>query len=152
MIEKLLHKYWQGESSQEEEKQLRELLAREDLPEEYRQYREMFAFYETEGQKKRQNKQGIFSFIEKSNRRIWQIGVSIAAAIVMLFYLNLDGPKPSEPQYTDREVELAYEETKKALMLMSQKMNGSKKHTRKIHKVRALTDILSISNQTENRD
>ncbi|MEO0469313.1 MAG: hypothetical protein AAF206_06830 [Bacteroidota bacterium] len=152
MIEKLLHKYWQGESSQEEEKQLRELLQRDDTPEEYWKYREMFAFYETESGKKRQKKQGIFFFLGKTNRRLWQIGISVAAAIVMLVYLNLDQPPQEKTTFSDPEVEFAYEETKKALMLMSQKMNGSKKHTRKIRKVKSLTDVFTIVNKTDNRN
>lgn len=44
-IERLLEKYMEGESSEEEERELRTLLADGDLPEQLHPYRELFEYY-----------------------------------------------------------------------------------------------------------
>lgn len=78
-IEELLNKYFEGETSCREERELRRFFARDNVPEHLQMYRPMFAFFEEESKRpERVSPTGIH------RRLIYAFG-GIAAGILIAF-------------------------------------------------------------------
>lgn len=133
-IESLIRKYELGETSLQEEQKLKAYFAQDDIPVEFRVYKDLFGFFDvavkeeypdpdfdnrffdnlgvSTGNKQRQ-------LIPFNRRMIW----SIAASIILLFGLFFILNNNQQPVNTFDDPELAYAETKKALMLISGNLN-----------------------------
>lgn len=128
-INKLREKYWRGETSVEEEKDLKVLLnkQKEESP-------EKVFFKELEERKQEQGKIE-FTYPKNRNAFIWKIS-SIAATIVILIafaigYNNYEKPDP----YEITNPQQAYEISLQALQLVSSELNKGKTYSSRIEKI-----------------
>lgn len=128
-INKLREKYWRGETSVEEEKDLKVLLnkQKEESP-------EKVFFKELEERKQEQGKIE-FTYPKNRNAFIWRVS-SIAATIVILIafaigYNNYEKPDP----YEITNPQQAYEISLQALQLVSSELNKGKTYSSRIEKI-----------------
>lgn len=143
-IEQLLDKYWKCETSLEEEKELKTFFNENEAPDELKETGLLFRYFEqqkktvteVEFDKKVKSK----TSGEKKGRVIKMIFTSakIAAGVVVLLtasYLVRQEIRKSYPEdvvdtYSDPQ--LAFEETKKALMMISKTFGKAKEEAGKI--------------------
>ncbi len=113
-IERLLEKYFEANTSLEEERMLKDFFTKEAVPEHLIQYKGYFGAFEKD--KEEVHKPVIKLPAKKFNLR-W-----IAAAAVILFMLSVFSYQQYEV-YQQKEAQKAFLETKKALRLISQNLN-----------------------------
>lgn len=144
-IRELVEKYWNGDTTLEEEELLRDYLANEEVPADLKKDAALFRYYQAQTTFRKLDDQ----FDEKITRHIqrkqapkWWITyrpmLRVAAAVVMVIVATvliktewLDTPPESaqvsvEDTYEDPR--LAYEQTKEALLLVSSLMNEGAQH------------------------
>ena len=143
--EDLLRKYWNCETSLEEEKQLREYFGGENIPEQLRDTAGMFRYFE-EAKKKSLNDVAFDDQVMlKINPRRGQIrrlvynsmriaaGLLVVIAATWFIRTEVRQTIPQEMVDTYDDPELAFEETKKALLMISKSFGTAEQHTRKIN-------------------
>lgn len=120
-MDKLIEKYFSGETSIAEEKELKNYFSQPDVAPHLEQYRAMFGYF---GQAK--DEQFTKTVPLKPRKRSYVAWISVAASVALLFglitYLN---PKQQEQQDlgTFDNPETAYMETQKALEMVSENVN-----------------------------
>ena len=145
-IEQLLEKYWSCETSLEEEQQLRHFFRGESVPDSMKETAELFKFFDAEKNKSlsenfehavtkqlRQRHGGkIVSMVSFKN--IARIAAGIRVLVVATFFIRQEIRKsyPKELQDTYSDPKMAFEETKKALMMISNSFGKAKKEAVKI--------------------
>ncbi|NOT74467.1 MAG: hypothetical protein HOP08_06020 [Cyclobacteriaceae bacterium] len=145
-IEQLLEKYWMCETSLEEEQQLRAFFLGKNVPESMKATAEMFLFFEGEKNKSlnenfeptvtkelRQRRGGkVVSMVSFTN--ISRIAAGIVVMVAATYFIRQEVRKsyPQELQDTYSDPQLALEETKKALMMISNSFNSAQKDAGKI--------------------
>jgi len=123
-IAQLLEKYWQVETTVEEEKMLAEYFRGPDVPAEWEMYREIFSFYEQE--RKVKPGEGLEERIMERVRprpKLWGAWWSAAACIVVALGISVyqrDTPTIKDT-YDDPQQALAA--VQKALLVASRNMN-----------------------------
>ena len=153
-VRSLIDKYWKGDSTPEEERFLKEHFTREEGYDENEQL--LFAYLNEKSREAIDEEdfdQNILNKVKEgktfhfSIRRIkvWQV----AAAILVLFaigtILRYEKPQPvHEAVITDtyEDPEKAFEETKKALMLISEKMNTGHEYAFKLSKFNESQELI----------
>jgi hypothetical protein len=146
MIEQLLEKYWTCETSLEEEKQLRDFFHGRAIPESMKETAELFRFFENEKTKTlsesfepavtkqlRQRQGGkIISMVSFSN--IARLAAGILVVVAATFFIRQEVRKsyPKELQDTYSDPQMAFEETKKALMMISSSFGKAQHEAGKI--------------------
>ena len=125
-IEKLIDKYFEGETSIAEEKELKNYFSSSDVAQHLEQYKSVFGYFS-----QAQSQQCNATIPLKAKKRTNVAWLSIAASVVILFGIGTfmytkTNDKPSSQlsdlgTYDDPEVALA--ETQKALELVSEKIN-----------------------------
>jgi hypothetical protein len=121
-IESLLEKYFDGETSIEQEKQLTNYFSSDNVAQHLQQYQLMFKYFEKEKQTTFKQK-----IVLKSNKKI--VWLSMAASVILLagigaFYLINNKQANSEVGLgTYESPEIAFAETQKALQLLSSNVN-----------------------------
>jgi hypothetical protein len=91
-IQDLLDKYFEGETSLREEKELRNFFRKTALlPEEWQSYKQMFAFFEAEGLKTMPSDENV----QRKKNIIWLVltGISIAASVLILLTIFIPPTK-----------------------------------------------------------
>lgn len=91
-IQDLLDKYFEGETSLREEKELKNFFLKTTLlPEEWQSYKQMFGFFESEGLKTMPVKENI----QKRKNIFWMVatGISLAASVLILLTVFLPPTK-----------------------------------------------------------
>lgn len=123
-IEILIEKYFQGETSIVEEKELRSYFSSQDVAPHLEQYKAMFGYFT---QAKKQEFVKEISQITKKRNVMW---LSVAASVVVLlgvatFYMiNTNEPVNNQNELgTYESPEIAFKETQKALALLSLNVN-----------------------------
>jgi hypothetical protein len=122
-IEILLDKYFQGETSIAEEKELRSYFSSQNVASHLEQYKAMFGFF-TKAKQQEFTKE-----IPLQTKKLKIMWLSIAATIVVIlglgtFYmLNNDAPVSHGELGTYESPEVAFIETQKALALISSNVN-----------------------------
>lgn len=138
--EQLVRKYYSGETSPEEEKALREYMEScKDLPEYLAPEKELFSMYSRAAESDMPMEEYMESLEklidEQARKRIgisrpvlhWVSGIAAGLAILLGSYLMVlnkppdDGRIALKDTYTDPQQ--AYEETRKVLLYVSEKMN-----------------------------
>ncbi len=135
-LEELVLKYYKAEATLEQEKELRSLLQQQDLPEEYHSLREQMSIYSEEAK--------INFDVTRLTTKPWEGKINVGpdsgrvirlryalasaatiAAIFLLFWVNQPPVNDLvvEDKSTIDDPELAYQETRKALMLVSSKLS-----------------------------
>jgi hypothetical protein len=140
IIEQLLEKYWMAETSLEEEQQLRAFFQSNEIPESMKATAEMFRFFDAEKNKsltenfepavtKQLRKRQGGKVISMSFTNIARIAAGILVVVAATYFIREEVRKsyPQELQDTYSDPELAFEETKKALMMISNSF-GKAKH------------------------
>jgi len=123
-IEILLEKYFEGETSIAEEKELKDYFASSDVAQHLEQYKPLFGYFSQA--KQEQYKAVIPLKTTKRNIASW---ISIAAAVVVLLgvgtftFMNYNGDTKSKEFGTYDDPEVAFRETQKALALISEHVN-----------------------------
>lgn len=156
-IDGLLQKYWNAETSLEEEQQLREFFSREPVPENLKETAGLFRYFEM------QKKLGIDDVAFDSNLKqkikpagkvinfswvqVARIAAGVFVVVAATFFVRQeikkaypDEPTAEEDTYSDPKV--AFEETKKALMMISKSFNKAQKEASKINVFNEATDKL----------
>lgn len=148
-IERLLAKYWECETSLEDEKELRAFFSQPNVPEKLRSVAPLFEFYEEELQSKALDS----AFDEKVLNELQQVPAEKEGKVRKLFYdlarvaavglIVLTATYFIREQYledrnepyladTFEDPKEAFEETKKALMMISKNFNKGRKEAKKI--------------------
>lgn len=119
-IEELVEKYLEGNTSLQEEKELKTYFSSDDVPVHLIQYKEVFGFYSEA--KKETSKEIILS--KKPNNKKW---IGIAASIVLVTmiatYLYQNANKTQSVDTFDSPEE-AFVETHKALQMVANNINS----------------------------
>lgn len=163
-INEILNHYWAGESSLEEEVVLKQYFAQGELPAEHERYRALFSFYAKE--EKRQMRGGevrefvssevqqpISPSFEKPQDRSRSLTHSslffLAAAFALLISLSIFlMPQPQDPNHisltadTFEDPEEAYQEARKALLLVSARLNSGRKFQQELRPIRRVSEML----------
>jgi hypothetical protein len=145
-IEALLEKYWSTETTLEEEQQLREYFLGENVSESMQQAAALFRFFDAEKNKslnenfetavtkKLSQRRGgkVISMVSLKN--ITRIAAGIVVVVAATYFIRQEVRKsyPQELQDTYTDPQLAFEETKKALMMISNSFGKAKHETEKI--------------------
>lgn len=134
-IENLIKKYENGETSIEEEQQLKAFFLFEDVPIHLRSYSDIFTFFDISGKEKITNPDFDAEFLKAieadkvvpiaatGKRKIYTL-VAMAATVLLLVGLYFKY-SATETMYQDtfEDPKLAYAETKKVLMMVSGNLN-----------------------------
>lgn len=145
-IKSLLEKYWNCETSLEEENELREFFTSADIPAEMKETAALFQYFEAEKKRTvgenfehdvtkqlRQRRGGkVVSMVSFQN--IARIAAGIAVVVVATYFIRQEIRKsyPKELQDTYTDPQMAFEETKKALMMISNSFGKAKKEAEKM--------------------
>ena len=140
-IEELLERYYEGDTSLGEEKQLREFFSSDDVPEQLRLHQPMFRFFADEaahtlGDDKQENsmKRRIQQFIGETSavvphpgKRRLQYLSGIAAGLLLLislvFVIRNEISKRQQVEMAGVSTEVAYAQATQALMMVSVGLN-----------------------------
>lgn len=134
-IEKLLEKYFNGDTSLDEEKQLREFFAKENIPKHLLSLKAQFEYFSEEKKKnvlddffekkvlETIDDERTFSIKRKRRNYIYIIsGVAAGILIIVSLFIQFNSvTKKFENTFNDPQ--LAYAETQKALLFVSEKLN-----------------------------
>ena len=143
--EDLLRKYWNCETSLEEEKRLREYFGNDDIPDQLKETASLFRYFEEAKKKSLSDVAFDDQVMSKVNprqgqvRRLMYNSMRIAAGllvvIVATWFIRTEVRQtiPQEIVDTYDDPELAFEETKKALLMISKSFGTAEKQTRKIN-------------------
>lgn len=155
-LEKLVDKYIEGISTDEEEAILREQLKKPGLTADLKSLADLFAFYESERRiaplDDRFDKQ-LLKKIEKSQNParlglLWKMA-GIAAAILMIVSLSYvafnEEPLPAVAEDTYTDPKKAFEETKKALMMLSSRLNEGAKQVEKLETFQEVQEEIVVN-------
>ena len=145
-VNELLEKYWQGETSREEEAQLRRYFREEEPPAALRSVAELFRYYDHPPQLDEDfDEQLLAQLSEGKSVAMWPALLKIAAVVAIFLagawwtkQAYFTSPEPAVAIVTSSDTyedpERAYEETKQALLLVSSLMNEGTQHLAKLEK------------------
>jgi len=157
-IEKILEKYYNGETTLDEEKQLRMFFAGSEVP---AQWKHLAGFFSYVGQEKEVKIESP-EFERKFDATVgetrlskifdlrrpwiyWMAGVAASVLIMVAIFVKFD-PFPGKISDTYENPEVAYEQAKKVLLFVSNQMNKGTKNLHQIDKFeKGLKDVQSIA-------
>lgn len=133
-IIKLLEKYYKGESTEDEELMLRDILQSENLPEEFEAEKELFSYYSGTGKIPEPSlgfEEKIIAAIDNNEkkeglrriRRGLLTMMSAAAGLLLLVGSYFFFVRKSEPKDTFSNPQIAYAETVRILYSVSSQLN-----------------------------
>jgi hypothetical protein len=141
-IEELLNRYWNCETSLEEEAQLREYFQGGTIPEEHKEAAALFRYFhnsrntsvDVDFKPASQNKEGkVVTFVKYSLR----IAAGVSVLVVASWFIKNEMDKQAIAEQRElqeqREIELAFEQTKKALMMISENFGKAEQEAKKIN-------------------
>ena len=147
-IEELVKKYWDCETSLEEEQQLREYFCGNDVPDHLRETASLFRYFDEQKNKLvepqfenrvvsqiRETKQrsgGRVVNIVKNSLRI-AAGVAVLLASIYFVRQEIRSTNPVAVEDTYDDPHQAFEETKKALMMISKGFGSAEQQAKKIN-------------------
>jgi hypothetical protein len=145
-IEALLEKYWNAETTLEEEQQLKEYFASGNVSDAMQSPAALFRFFHAEKNKslnenfetvvtkelRKRHEGKIISMV--SFRNIARIAAGIVVVVAATYFIRNEVRKsyPQELQDTYSDPQMAFEETKKALMMISHTFGKAKHETEKM--------------------
>lgn len=123
-MEALLEKYFEGETSIAEEKELKDYFSSSDVAPHLEQYRPLFGYF---AEAKEQKFSNTLPLISKRSKTVWW---SIAASVAVLigvgaytYFNTMNTQKASKELGTYDDPEEAFEATQKALAMLSNNVN-----------------------------
>lgn len=161
-IEELLQKYWDCETSLEEEQQLREYFRGADVPDQMKETASLFNYFEQQKSKAvgEQFETNVLSQLKKPAGKVTnliqtslRIAAGVAVLAVALFFVKQEIGKSDtvavEDTYDDPQQ--ALEETKKALMMISRGFGRAEQQAKKINLLNEAQDKLQTKS-TEKKE
>jgi len=147
-MEQLLEKYWNCETSLEEEQQLRDFFKGNAIPDSLNETANLFRFFEAERKKslndsfdmtvtkELKKRQGSKIINMVSWMQISRMAAGVLVVVAATYFIRQEVRKayPEEEAVTDTysDPQLAFEETKKALMMISKGFGKAKSEAGKI--------------------
>lgn len=145
-IENLLSKYWNCETSLEEEQQLREYFKGGDIPEQWKETAALFRYFE-ENKKKTLNDVAFDAAVmqnvapQKKGKLVklfynsMRIAAGIAVLVMAVWFVRKEvrDTTPQEVVDTYDDPQLAFEETKKALLMISKSFGTAENQAKKLN-------------------
>lgn len=145
-VERLLEKFWQTETTLEEEQQLRAFFAKGPVPPSLKAAGDLFAFFEAEKTKslaqpfesavtkQLKQRQGgkLISMIGWGNMARIAAGIFVVVAATFLIRQEIRKRYSDEVADTYTDPQLAFEETKRALQMISNTFGKAKKEASKM--------------------
>ena len=133
-IEKLLEKYFEGETTLSEEKELKVYFTGEQVAPHLEKYKVLFQYYAKESQITSASEYRFET--KKSTSWYTWIGAAASVALVVgLFLTNLPPNKTEEGLGTYDDPQIALQKTKEALNLVAQYMNEGKQELVYLHEI-----------------
>lgn len=163
-IEALLAKYWECETSLEEENQLRTYFNGNDIPAQFKEAAQLFAYFSE--QRKQQVKEEGFegkvvemvqlptpkkTKVVKLFYNVSRIAAGVLVVLVATYYIRTEIRKttPQEMVDTYSDPKLAFEETKKALMMISKSFGQAEEQAKKINLLNEAKENIQHENKTQ---
>ena len=145
-VEKLLEKYWQCETSLEDEQKLRDFFVKGNIPSSAKGAAELFRFLNAEKSKslaanfegavtkKLEARRGgkVIQMISYGNMARIAAGIVVVVAATFLIRQEIRKSYPQELQDTYTDPQMAFEETKRALQMISNSFGKAKKEASKM--------------------
>lgn len=151
-VEQLLEKYWSCETTLEEEKALREYFKQPRVPEALEESASLFRYFEQQRQhritdasfdaalgRKLQPEKGKVRSLVFNSLRI-AAGISVVVACIWMVRSEIREATPKEISDTFDDPKKAFEETKRALKLISKNFGKAQKATAKINLINEATE------------
>jgi hypothetical protein len=151
-IRALLDKYWEGETSLEEEQNLRSYFSSSQVADEFLPFSPLFNYYQEAQHVKMSGEIKSPDLPQVPGKTIslrWLINVAASIAIfIVMFFVNKHSKSPAIDQYayedTFQDPQQAYDEVKRALLFVSSKMNkGVNTAAYSLEKMQPLGEILN---------
>lgn len=117
-IEKLLEKYDNGETTLQEEQQLKNYFSQETVAPHLEMYKPMFAYF-SKSSKEQFTKQVPL----KTKSSLYYKWLSVAAVGVLMFGFFYNSSINNTDEYTQTEKDLAYQQVKESLHFVSKQLN-----------------------------
>jgi hypothetical protein len=148
-IEEILAKYWEGETSLAEEQSLKDFFSQDDsqIPRHLRETATLFRYFKQQKSKtiedvvmpvgdsaprvEKPKKGKMISFVRNSLRIA--AGIAVLWVAVWMVRTEIRSSTPQEIVDTYDDPELAFEETKKALLMISKSFGTAERQARKIN-------------------
>lgn len=159
-IEELLQRYWDCETSLEEEKKLQEYFRNENVPDQWKETAKLFHYFEQQKNKSvnPQFDKAVIDQLKKPKGKVTnlvQTSLKIAAGVAVLvaavFFVRQEIRKNDAVAMEDTfdDPQKALEETKKALLMISKGFGSAEKQAKKINLINEAQD--KIQNKEENK-
>jgi hypothetical protein len=162
-LEELLQRYWECETSLDEEQELRDYFCTEPVPEQWKEASTLFHYFEKQRQLavKGNFEESVVSKIKAPKGRMMtlvQISLRIAAGVAVvlaaIFFVRQEIRKDStemvfEDTYDDPQK--ALEETKKALLMISKGFGRAETQAKKINMLNEAQDKLKSKTTEEEK-
>lgn len=165
-LEQLLEKYWNCETSLEEEKLLREYFKGNDVPESMKDTASLFKYFETE--RARTSEEDLGRTVTKKIRsrqrgkiitmvnvyRMARIAAGLLVVVVATYFVRQEVRKSYPPEIADTisDPKLALEETKKALLLISRGFGKAKEGAAKVNMLNEAEEKISGKDKDKKKD
>lgn len=140
-ISVLIERFWEGETSIEEEELLKQRLQAEDLPEEFEGIAAYFESLEEPAELGDDFDAQFLSAIEEKtkvltlNPRWWLAAAAVVIALLSGYWFSQeDSQTLASEEYTQEEIDLAWEQTQVALKKIGVEINEAQEKTLKIKK------------------
>ena len=162
-IDELLDKYWKCETSLEEEKQLQAFFTEAPVPDHWKETAALFRYFNDQKGKNLTDitfdRQVIRKIKAPSGGRMatlvfhtLRIAAGIAVLIIAVWLVRLEVRKTSPAEMADTydDPHVAFEETKKALMIISKSFSTAEEQARKINLFNeARQDVMKEESKSE---
>jgi len=162
-VKKLLEKYWNCETSLEEEALLRSCFLQDDLPHDLQKYKPMFRYFEEERARELKDDfdQKVLKRINENKRygtqRFLSTIYKVAAAVLLILsffviherFIKVKDQAKKVVEDTFGDPEKALEETKKVLYFVSEKLNKGKEEASRLKKFNKAEEVVRNSNYEE---
>lgn len=141
-LETLIRKYWDCETSLEEEERLREWFRTHEVPERFKETAKLFSYFDEQKQKAtdKQFETKVFKNLQTEAKgktvSLWQTSLRIAAGIAVVAAAIFFVRQELIEKHDIAEIEdpqRALEETKKAFMMISKGFSAAEENTKKIN-------------------
>lgn len=145
-IEQLLEKYWNAETSLEEEQELHQYFKGQDVPENLKETAELFRYFGAE--KSRTLNENFDAAVTKQIKKrhggkviamtnwlqIARVAAGVAVIVAAVYLIGHEVRNSSPTEINDEsDPKLAFEETKKALMMISKNFGKAQQEASKIN-------------------
>jgi len=159
-IEELLQRYWDCETSLEEEQQLQEYFRSENVSDQWKDTAMLFHYFEQQKNKSvnPQFDRTVIDQLKKPKGKVTnlvqtslKIAAGVAVLVVAVFFVRQEIRKNDTVAMEDTfdDPKKALEETKKALLMISKGFGSAEKQAKKINLINEAQD--KIQNKEENK-